>query len=91
MPALRWSPLALAEIERHFRYISAERPFSALQVVNRIDAIATHLVDHPKLGVRGRVVGTRELFVSDIPYVLVYRLKADIIEIIHVYHTAQDR
>jgi plasmid stabilization system protein ParE len=34
--------------------------------------------------------GTREWVVSRTPYVLVYRTTADAVEILHVWHAAQD-
>jgi toxin ParE1/3/4 len=51
------------------------------------------LRDFPRLGRRGLAPDTRELSVVGLPYVVVYREKADddVIEILGVYHTAQDR
>jgi toxin ParE1/3/4 len=43
---------------------------------------------------RGRVglkEGTREILFHPLPYILVYRLKDDVIEILRIYHGAQDR
>jgi toxin ParE1/3/4 len=46
------------------------------------------LVTHPALGRPGEVKGTREL-VSP-PYVVVYRSTEEIVEILHIWHGAQD-
>ena len=49
------------------------------------------LKDMPHRGRIGREEGTRELFFPPAPYVAVYRVKEQVIEILRVYHTAQDR
>jgi plasmid stabilization system protein ParE len=51
------------------------------------------LLDFPQLGPHGLVEDTRELVVVGLPYVIVYRLNehGDTIEVLGVYHSAQDR
>jgi addiction module RelE/StbE family toxin len=49
------------------------------------------LKDTPYIGRPGREEGTREIHFPPMPYVAVYRVREDAIEIIRVYHTAQDR
>ena len=39
----------------------------------------------------GREEGTRELLFPPLPYVAVYRLKERSIEVLRIYHAAQDR
>ena len=43
------------------------------------------------MGHEGAVAGTREWGVRKLPYVIVYRDRGTDIEILHVYHGAQDR
>jgi toxin ParE1/3/4 len=38
----------------------------------------------------GREDGTRELVLTPLPYIVVYRVREDAIEILHVYHGAQN-
>jgi len=45
----------------------------------------------PYRGRAGREEGTRELILPRLPYVVVYRVKDIDIEILHIYHGAQDR
>jgi len=42
----------------------------------------------PNRGRSGRMAGTREFVVA--PFILVYRVGADVVEILRVYHSAQD-
>jgi toxin ParE1/3/4 len=45
------------------------------------------LCRHPALGRPGRVIGTRELVMTELPYVLPYRVREDWVEILRVFHT----
>jgi len=45
----------------------------------------------PHRGRTGREAGTRELLVSPLPYVTVYRATDQAIEVLRIYHGAQER
>ena len=45
----------------------------------------------PQRGRPGREEGTREILFPPLPYVAVYRLKEQSIEVARIYHGAQDR
>ena len=45
----------------------------------------------PYVGRPGRVEGTRELLFLPLPYIAVYRVTDQTIEVWSVYHTSQDR
>jgi plasmid stabilization system protein ParE len=38
----------------------------------------------------GRIAGTRELVFVPLPYIAVYRVEEDAVEILRLYHSAQD-
>lgn len=42
------------------------------------------------MGRKGREEGTRELLHKRLPHIAVYRVKGDAIEILHIWHPAQD-
>jgi toxin ParE1/3/4 len=44
----------------------------------------------PNRGRIGRITGTRELVFAPLPYIAVYRVKDDAVEILRTYHSAQD-
>ena len=46
--------------------------------------------DKPEAAI-GREKGTRELVLSPLPYIAVYRVRESTIEILHIWHGAQDR
>ena len=45
----------------------------------------------PHRGRPGREIGTREMLFPPLPYVAVYRVNGRTIEVVRVYHGAQDR
>ena len=49
------------------------------------------LKEWPERGRRGREEGTREILFPPMPYIAVYRLKVQTVEILRVYHGAQNR
>lgn len=62
---------------------------AARRIVARIRSAVEHLRAHPKLGRPGRVAGTRELVVSDTPFIVPYRVRESGIEILTVLHAAR--
>ena len=48
------------------------------------------LINSPHRGRQGKQIGTRELVFSPLPYIAVYRVTEDIVEILHIWHGAQD-
>jgi toxin ParE1/3/4 len=49
------------------------------------------LKESPHGGRLGREDGTRELLFPPMPYIAVYRVQEQSIEILRIYHAAQDR
>ncbi|MDR2726446.1 MAG: type II toxin-antitoxin system RelE/ParE family toxin, partial [Deltaproteobacteria bacterium] len=43
----------------------------------------------PESGRPGRVPGTRELVIAGLPYLLPYRVRNDVVEILRFFHTSQ--
>ena len=89
MPVI-FSADALADLENIRAYIGADDPFAASRVAVQIVAACDRLEHLPERGRPGLVVGTREL-TSAWPYVIVYRLTPEAVEIVRIWHGAQDR
>jgi toxin ParE1/3/4 len=85
-----WTPEAQAHLDGIYQYIARDTPLYARQTVDKLTRRSEHLTRHPR---SGRPVpqydddNLRELIVY--PYRLIYRLKGDIIDIIAVFHGAQ--
>lgn len=84
-----WYPLALDDLQHLRTYIAQDDPSGAEVVAGRIlDAVET-LAEFPERGRIGRVSGTRELVVPRIPYLVAYRVRENLIEILRVLHGAR--
>lgn len=88
---LAWTPAAIADRDRQADYIARDSPRAAVEQFDRVESVLDVLAEHPQMGRRGRVRGTRELVVAGTPFVAVYRIKAKIrrIEILRLLHGAQ--
>ena len=87
---IRWTEPAdrdLAQIadylEKHGSDAIARR--IAFSIYERVAALA----QFPEQGRTGRKSGTRELVLSGLPYLAVYRLEGNAIEILRILHGAQ--
>jgi toxin ParE1/3/4 len=60
-------------------------------MVSRPRLAALDLEEFPRLGRTGDRAGARELVVARTPYILVYPIGGDVIEIVRVLHGAQRR
>jgi addiction module RelE/StbE family toxin len=88
---IRWLSSALAELDRIYAYIARENPTAAAQVFRRIRKTTRQLARFPQSGRIGQAEGTRELLVTGLPYIVVYRVRGDDVEILRVFHMAMDR
>ena len=86
---LRWSPAAAEDLFRIIEYIRQENAPAAHRVAKTIYESAGSLKSFPNKGRKGRVEGTRELPLPPLPFVVVYRIRKDILEIANVIHGAQ--
>jgi len=86
---IRWSPAAAENLSRIFEYIRPDNPSAAERVVRTIYDSAGSLESFPYRGRTGRVEGTRELVLPSLPFVIVYRVLDDAVEIAAVIHGAQ--
>jgi toxin ParE1/3/4 len=58
-------------------------------MVERIRTAVARLGASPALGRPGRVAGTRELVIPRTPYIVPYRAKGDVVQIVTILHSAQ--
>jgi toxin ParE1/3/4 len=86
---LHWLQPALADLESIGNYLTLKSPSAAERITARIVGAAENLIDGPGIGRPGRVLGTRELVVSGTPYIVVYRVRGQWVELLGVIHGAQ--
>lgn len=84
-----WTEPARRDLRAIFTYIAEENPHAAKRVLAEIQERVVVLQNHPQLGRIGRVEGTRELVLKGTHYILPYRVKAQQIQILAVFHSAR--
>lgn len=89
MRAVVWLNEALEDLKSIGNYIAQENADAAYHVLIRIKAAADNLSRHPEIGRPGRVSGTREIVMNDLPYILVYQVTSKDIRILAAMHTAR--
>jgi toxin ParE1/3/4 len=87
---VRWLKAAVAAVRGIHSRISIDNPQAAKRVVQEIRSATVRLKEFPLSGRQGEVSGTREVVVRNLPYVIVYRIRGDAVEILRVFHTATD-
>lgn len=90
MYRLEWSIKPLVDFDKAQAYIARESPFAAQAVADRILQASRQLMQTPDIGRPGLIPGTRHWSVQRTPYLIVYRTKADTIEILRVWHGRRD-
>jgi toxin ParE1/3/4 len=70
-------------------YIRRDSPQAAQRAAKAIYEGASSLTHFPHKGTVGRVEGTPELLLPSLPFILVYRIAKDAVEIANVIHGAQ--
>lgn len=88
MRKIRWTPEASDELVAAVRRIREDSPTASRHVAQTVVDRIEELAKFSGMGRVGEVRGTREL-VSP-PYVVVYRYTDEIVEILHIWHGAQD-
>lgn len=89
MLSLKWTPSALEDLDAAAVYIARDNPRAADSMAGHVLESVEYLATYPNLGRAGRVRGTRELVVSGTPFVVVYRVRLDIVQVMRVLHHAR--
>jgi toxin ParE1/3/4 len=84
-----WTAWALRDLASLRAYIWQNNPAVAERQVERILAAAARLAEFPETGRPGRRAGTRELVVTRTPYLVAYRVRGELVEVLRVLHGRQ--
>lgn len=87
---LRWTIPAANDLESIKNYLERHYPRFAEPTVRTIYQQIHTLRSTPQGGRPGHRNGTRELSLSPLPYIVVYAVKSEAIEVLHIYHGSQD-
>jgi toxin ParE1/3/4 len=86
---VRWLRRALKNLDDEAAYIARDDVEAAAHMVERIASAVDQLANHPALGRPGRVPGTRELVISGTAYIVPYRIRGHVVEVLRVFHGAR--
>jgi toxin ParE1/3/4 len=87
---LRWTDPAVSDLTHICDYIEAHgSSATARRVALSIYEPVNALVEFPRRGRQGRKSGTRELVLAGLPYLVIYRIRGDAVEILRILHGAQ--
>ncbi len=82
---LRWTSSAandLYKIAQRIQRIQEDNPEAATRVAKTLYEGCASLSDFPRRGRNGRIEGTRELVFPGLPYIVVYQIKDQIVEVV---------
>lgn len=90
MKTIKWLPKASANRFKQLDFIAQRNPLAAIsqdeEIERQVDALAG---TPPVSGRPGRKPGTRELVISKTPFIAVFRVKGQTIEIMRLLHHSQ--
>ena len=86
---LRWTENAAADLERISNYLFEQTPERAAELAQRIYDAPAELLKFPHRGRPGKKRETRELVLSSLPYLIVYRITGETVQILRILHGAQ--
>ncbi len=88
---IRWTPSAAADLQHISDYLKEHHPDYRQPTMRKLYETIRALKQMPHRGQPGREPGTREISFPPLPYVAVYRVKEDAVEVLRIYHGAQER
>ena len=90
---VRWSRNALDDLKSQISFIAKRNPTAARNVADRILAACASL-ETMATGRRGRISGTYERLVTNLPYIVAYSITTErgheVVSILRVIHTSRD-
>lgn len=67
-------------------YIAEDNFRAAKKMAARVQEAVEYLVEHPNIGRPGRLSNTRELVVFGTPFIVVYWVRHDAVQILRILH-----
>jgi addiction module RelE/StbE family toxin len=86
---VRWTQTAVDDLTSICDYIEQRNTPAARRIALAIYDNVNGLKQYPRKGRPGRKPDTRELVVTGLPYLIVYRVREDVVEVNRILHAAQ--
>jgi addiction module RelE/StbE family toxin len=88
---ISWTPAAAADLQHISDYLKDHHPHYRQPTLRKLYETIRSLKEWPLRGRIGREDETRELLFPPMPYIAVYRVHQQSVEVLRIYHTSQDR
>jgi len=88
---IRWTPAAAADLQNISDYLKEHHPHYRQPTMRKLYDTIRSLKQMPGRGRPGSEEGTREVLFHPLPYVAVYRVTDEAVEVLRIYHGAQNR
>jgi len=86
---IKWLRTALKNFDDEVSHMAADVPAAVRLVGRRLMEAVTLLSTQPAVGRPGQVAGMRELLVLKTRYLIPYRVRRGVIEILRVFHASR--
>jgi toxin ParE1/3/4 len=84
-----WTDIAIRHLESVWEYLATDNPTAADSQIDRILDAAEKLAQYPELGRKGRIPATRDLVITETPFLVAYRIHKREIQLLAVLHRAR--
>ncbi len=86
---IMWTPAAAGDLEEIADFLYEQTPETAIRLVQAIYSAPSVLKKFPKRGRPGRKEGTRELVIPSLPYLIIYEVTGETVQILRILHGAR--
>ena len=86
---IEWTQAALTDIAAAGDWIATDNPDAAERMAGRVGEAVEVLIDFPASGRPGRLRDTREIVVSGTPFIVIYQVRSDVLQILRLLHHAR--
>jgi addiction module RelE/StbE family toxin len=87
---IKWTDEAIKQLDAvHARYALIDGRLAA-RMFRELRQSVARLRQFPASGRRGQIAGTLEVVVANPPYLVVYRIEGEEVQILRVFHSASD-
>jgi toxin ParE1/3/4 len=85
-----WLNEATRELDSLYEFVAKSNPKAARRLLRAILAAVDQVSQFPTSGRPGEVSGTREVIVSGTPFRVVYRVQANRVVVLRVFHSSRN-
>jgi addiction module RelE/StbE family toxin len=86
---LRWTLAAADDLQDIANYLFEKTPENAARLIREIYGAPSILKSFPNRGRVGKKPGTRELVMPSLPYVIVYQVRDETVNMVRILHGSQ--